>query len=412
MGRRRRGVRESSFPPFTRLPSAVAPPFEPTVAVLPLELFAHVLSYVDEVDWRPWQADMARCCLVSRAFLSLARPRLYRVLKFRLGEASNISLQRHDTATLLMYETVCQNPDLALHVRRLQLGFDGYRTYELASTYLDMNEVLEGIFTSCTNLKELVVREGYTYPLAAALASRNLRPRVRALELGEVTDLAWLVLDLLRGSVQHLALQARDWASVQTMPRVVPPLPLTSLHITCFRGTPVLSLTTLFNSIASTLTHLQISSPLTALPAFSTVPNLRHLHLEFPSGNKERYFADLSSLLDECSNLHTLAISAPSIFTLSNIRTLSSSAPDAFPAHLPPSLERLHLRAPYFFPVDLIAILRAAPQAKKLGEIGREPYQLHLGKRDRKKRPELPTHEEEEELERECRKRGVRLVAL
>ncbi|GAA5989746.1 hypothetical protein JCM11641_006021, partial [Rhodosporidiobolus odoratus] len=112
------------------------------------------------------------------------------------------------------------------------------------------------------------------------------------------------------------------------------------------------------------------------------------------------------------TQVDTFAISAPGIFTLSNIRALTSSSPDSLPANLPPTLVALQIHAPYFLPSDLIDMLKAAPQAKSLCAIGREPYQLHLGKRDRKERPTLPTHEEEQALEDVSRERGVRVVAL
>ncbi|GAA5956143.1 hypothetical protein JCM10213_003020 [Rhodosporidiobolus nylandii] len=358
--------------------------------------------------------NLARCCLVSRDFLALARPRLWRVLKLRLGSGNPYPLYEADLATSAIVRGVTRNPyHSSPLVRRLEIRSANPGTID-PYTRLALDKADSTILTYCASVQELAIDPGHEDRFVAAVLALGWKPSVRRLELAAVTDQAWRVLELFQDTVQHPELDARSSTPThQFLPQFLPNLRLTSLNLSTFVLETDDFLTSLILSVMPTLNSLEIWAPISAIPSLSSFPNLHRLHLKvLPREAKQTFMDGLPSLLDGCETLQSLAISNPNTFTLSNIRTLSSASADALPAHLPPTLERLHLRASYFFPADLIAILRAAPQAKKLREIGREPYQLHLGKRDRKKRPELPTHEEEEQLERECRKRGVRLVAL
>ncbi|GAA5977066.1 hypothetical protein JCM11641_001290 [Rhodosporidiobolus odoratus] len=379
---------------------------------LPTELVEVILEYVFH-DADAKQGDLARCCRVTSTFLILARPRLYRVLKLRVGREEYPGWFQHDRATSEMVDTVLSYPYFAARVQRLEVGGDVGAGYVPARcTFLNLGKTLFKLMAACPGIRALRVHPEHESACRTALLTLSTSS-IDRIELGRLSEAACGLLHVLSRILQHLELGApADIPDFTPFSLRTSTFSLTSLDITSQKLLPG-SLLELYSSCSQSLQRLTLNSPLSSYPNFLDFPNLHYLHLKVPSGgNRQPFLSPLPNLVCTLVNIKTLAISAPNLFTLSNIRTLSSTASECLAANLPPTLEALHFQAPYFFPSDLIDILRASLQAKKLREIGREPYKLHLGKRDRKKRPGLPTHEEEQELEDECRKRGVNLVAL
>ncbi|GAA6039611.1 hypothetical protein JCM8097_002211 [Rhodosporidiobolus ruineniae] len=407
---------QAAFPPPPSPPPA-RPPRQ-----LPPELLDLVLEQLSR-GWESEQADLAQCCLVSQTFLALARPRLYRVLELRLGppESLNPDIVPVDKSAFLALATLTGNPRLASLVRAVWLSLTCPPEERVDRVRLSTVVLLS---LHLPEIEELHVRhEAYIPYCVEALQDLHdggVKPGLKRVVAGGPPQQIDRLLHWVEPStLEHVSLRVRqnhEGRYAGYTPLHLDRLPIRSLDLSHPAQSPAPLLKTVLSLAAPTLTSLTLCVDWSFLK-LDSFSQLRHLRLNIPLGAAEgdkggfidRFPAELAS----CARLKTLAIaSAATSFTLSNIRTLTSSSPSALPANLPSSLVALHLYSPHFYPSDLLSLVRASPQAINLRQLGREPYRLPLGERDRKKRPSLPSDEEIDELNEVCRERGITVVAL
>ncbi|GAA6039618.1 hypothetical protein JCM8097_002218 [Rhodosporidiobolus ruineniae] len=376
--------------------------------------------------WAAKQGDLARCCLVSRSFLAVARPRLYRLFKFRVGyeqEGVQHSMFEHDGSEVDHGQVLSTSPNLARLVQRVEVDNDPFHPARLEAMPLPLPEAVSVLFEICPNVSELSVGDRFLLPLFYALRRLPVerKPALQTLELdaGDSTFVPQVLEATNLAQLHHLELHARWNESFyvwnpSTLGRRG--LRLRTLVLWLFLPDCKRFADQLLATSADTLTSLTLAVDISSMPSFANLTQLRCLRLDVTNGDlgsKSEFLEQFPAHLAQLVRLETLAITpSATAFTLSNIRTLTSSSPSALPASLPTSLVALHLHSPHFHPVDLLALVRSSPQAVNLRQLGREPYRHPLGKRDRKKRPSLPSDEEIDELNEACRARGITVVAL
>ncbi|GAA6003349.1 hypothetical protein JCM10207_000288 [Rhodosporidiobolus poonsookiae] len=381
---------------------------------LPAELIALILDKLSE-DWNAKLADLARCALVSSAFLALARERLYRSIKLGCHDLTLFYEYLLDYPTTRLLETLGLQPTVSLLVRKVTIA----RTELHHGPPLEFAPILSATLLLCKNVQELEVPAGYEGLVLDAkqilAAAEEALPPMQRLTFNSLdgNGVMWMLLAHLQRQINHVVFHDRwpKWP-FDVEPDPLPHLALTSLSAFYYSSYRPAILELIFSSCSSTLTTLHLGLLPATLPDMGTFPNLRTLTLEIPLGpRKVLFLASLPTVIKAAVTLRHLIIDPATPLTLSNIRTLSSPSPTSLAANLPASLERLHLDSPHFYPADLVAIVETASHMR-LREIGVQPYRLHQGERDRRKRPALPTHKEQEEMYRVCGERGVRVVAL
>ncbi|GAA6039612.1 hypothetical protein JCM8097_002212 [Rhodosporidiobolus ruineniae] len=394
------------------------PPPRPPPA-LPSELIDLILEQL-ALGLRARKADLAACCLVSRTFLDLARPRLYRIVELHLTSISNGGLTTNawvDYSTFSVIRVLRDREHLRPFVQTLDIG--AWQPPPLDRQRLDLYQELYCIFQNCPNLVELWVGVGLetstSFPLLQLREEGRAPPITRIKVRGVCQMVEILARVLIPGALKHIDLVSSTLAT-GVVPSALDHYCLSHLSLRPPSEDPhpfLEKILTLSSSTLTTLTFRISAQTLPALPSFARFPSLRHL-VFFLRGDQDRtpLIQGLPPHLRGCGALERLSIHPTTPFTLSNIRTLSSPTPSGLAANLPASLLALHLHSPLFHPSDLLSLVRASPQAVNLRQLGREPYRLPLGERDRKKRPSLPSDEEIDELNEVCRARGITVVAL
>ncbi|GAA5835419.1 hypothetical protein JCM11251_005230 [Rhodosporidiobolus azoricus] len=411
----------SSFTTALSPPNATLSSSTTLPPALPTELIDHILHHF-EYDWRNKKADLARLCLVSRSFLHLVQPRLYRTAVLRLSPSpfSDASYY-HDHGTPRLVEVLQGTPNLAKLVRRIELlDFHGPGGF----TAVVFVAALTAMLDSCQAMTELSVTRKLIFPFYRFLHRTVTAPKalshIKVLELDTMSDVAWFCIALLSrwSNIQRLVV---DSGESDANPSFSTRQPISSLRPYCLHLSyssddlgPFLD--SLYSSVAPTLTRLHLSVDLpVAFPPFATFSRLRYLRVHLlRDGPRSDTVKALATSLRSCASLEQLVVDPwPASLTLSNVLLLTSaSSSSSLAASLPPSLQILHFRTPHVYPADLVRLINAARQAVNLRQIGIKLYQLPKGKRDRKKRPELPSAEEKEELREVCEERGIKVVAL
>ncbi|GAA6039617.1 hypothetical protein JCM8097_002217 [Rhodosporidiobolus ruineniae] len=408
-------------PPKNPPPAPLAPP-PPSVPYrpppqLPPEVVDLIVEQVS-LPRRAKQLALARCCLVSKVFLTSARPRLYRVARVEVGWAFSTGEHQLSAVTVQFVASLHNHQHLRLYVTRLEvLPAQSADCPDLSQFKLDL--LIQLILQECPRITELAVSPDFELPCAFALArcEDNGSPagieRLQVLVTGHELE---ILITAMTGTLRRLDLDFPATASLLG-PQVLTTSHLSHISINTVGDDPNPFVDWFFQASAETLTNLAFhlaSYTLPTLPSLDALPNLQNLTF-FLRGREDRksVLQAFPLLLSSCRSLRTFSLSSSfSPFTLSNVRTLSSPSPTGLAANLPSSLVALHLYSPHFYPSDLLSLVRASPQAVNLRQLGREPYRLPLGKRDRKKRPNLPSDEEIDELNEACRARGIAVVAL
>ncbi|GAA5896127.1 hypothetical protein JCM6882_008496 [Rhodosporidiobolus microsporus] len=404
-----RGRRPKKSPSTTSGSSKPPPP-------LPVELIDLIFGHLPQ--GAEFEAPiLARCCLVSRTFLDLPRSHLYRNAHLVLSLTNLPNMVRwHSSSVSGLFVAVQSNPRLGQLVRQLAIV---HCDEDSVITTMKFASLLTVVLRSCRMITAIAIDEPFLAHFQGILQTDTVRSALAHLEgiqIDSTSDLAWALLEALpRETLRHLRIDVHEPA-LPTHRTPLPPVPNLCLKTLAVSGSAephVPFLKNLFPCIASTLTHMLLDlDAIDGFPCLEALPQLQELRICVPDGDLKRtFFACLPPLIKSCKRLKTLKMYSRTL-TLSNVLTLTSAEPTGLAAHLPSSIVFLRLPAPYFHPLDLVRFITAVPQAARLRRIEVGAYELPLGRRDRKKRPEMPTEEEKEELRKVCKRRGIEVVEL
>ncbi|GAA5916476.1 hypothetical protein JCM6882_006471 [Rhodosporidiobolus microsporus] len=136
-GRRKRLLEDSDEAPakrFVRRDAAAVPP----ISRLPPGLLHHVLSTFANSYAPSAKATLAAACLVSRSFLALARPLLYRTLSLTVGGYPDGGWWILDPASDQLCETLQRAPHLAALVRTVRFKETSFDfEYDMSAKEMD-----------------------------------------------------------------------------------------------------------------------------------------------------------------------------------------------------------------------------------------------------------------------------------
>jgi hypothetical protein len=323
-----------------------------------------------------------------------------------------------DKRSVQLALAVLRHSHLQPFVREIEVVHTASRDQQATDERFYLGRTVQQLLERCSNVKKLQFPRGFEESSMVALEAPYSDVEAPAMEELKLSPVGYGWAALARASKTKLRrLEVVPWANTgptRVRLAVLPDLLVTSLRVSYWGEEPCLPLDAIFLSVKSTVTHLELNLSLARTPPLDLFPHLTHLRLLVPLENKATFLAEFPRrLLPKCTTLHTLAIApVAASFTLSNIRTLSSNDYDGLAYNLPSSLVALHLESPHFLPADLVSIITGSPNATSLRHLGRQAYRLPRSERDRRKRPSLPTHDEEEELQVACARKGIKLVEL
>ncbi|GAA5896138.1 hypothetical protein JCM6882_008499 [Rhodosporidiobolus microsporus] len=407
-------------------------------STLPTEILAQILA-----DPTLKRCDLAACCLVSRRVLPLAQEALFSHLTFDFAKnqdsAIDPALPTSKTAKLV--GTLSFNPALSRLVRRLDLQYVR-PTFgqERPVARFDMRAVYAGLL----NLAALQLSlQGEDGPFAQVFLEANVKAPLRRLAVGNLmTPEVWQLLQRYQSTLRQLKV-ANSETFEYPWPRDRPTLTLPSLKLDgCDSPSPEFWTLGAYQKVPAalignslpTLTHLHLTLPATTVPPLSSFPALTHLTLGLIGPDEslpyltqlpyQRQVADLLAELRRCpSLLHLDFFESASVRQpreLSSFLCNPSPGPPPSPGlgrSLPPTLRVLQLQGVLFPPSAALAIVTSLPDSTGLRYLGFRPCLPRAPGRHRGigagggggpiERPR-----EMDQLERECRERGIQLFEM
>lgn len=334
---------------------------------LPLELVSLILGHLDPPPLPlPFSHRdthvLAQCCLVSRAFLPLARRLLYHAVQVDVIGTHVLSaditgelfleddsgvVEGLSAASMELEKTLLFHPHLGNLVKEVTLSVSS----ELESTRSAPALLLGNLLRSCERIDSILVDGIFEVRDDVWTVIKLLRPGIRTLRLGDSPifdeETFDFILQLL--NLEVLELQDNDEHDYEPpLPLPTPPFHLTSLSTTTQSERLFQVLT---SSASSTLTHLGCRASLAKPAILSRFSRLRQLELlaDYPSEDLTepeqtallvRRGALLVAQLGSCPHLTDLTIGnlgakLPSFCTYNDVL-----------AHLPSSLVTLRLGCP------------------------------------------------------------------
>nr|GAT46998.1 predicted protein [Mycena chlorophos] len=303
---------------------------------LPLELLPSILAQL----LRP--QHLASACLVNHTFNAFATPALYRAI-------SVFAWQKDSKAKVVqLLDTLSNNPDVAKHVRRLEI-----RDFPKSTTSINIELLATSALRNCTNLRSCTwTRDGaltseILQVLSACDALRELEINGRSAGRYDPRLLASF------RQIEKLSLIMPVLDVVRQLPRLVQTATLSSLTLIC-KMSPLVN-DALLKEIAPHLCYLQQLS-LIGCPAVTyrgvfavlrqNTIGIRSLSLEaLPAKFNIVAFAAACTSASQSvvSHLRSLTLSIPSSTWLAHILSLLDPAP----------LEAINLYAAQNFRIQL-----------------------------------------------------------